>query len=207
MASNMSATCTRCACYLSYSVTLVCRECVSHLRFRSPPSFLQVKHLGESGSGLKVIIMCYCLCYASYQEPQKALGSCCVWSCRNTQEGAPHMTSLLPSRVVSVEARWFLQTSPSSSIKCEACTVALLLMPSHSQADVSGICKAVPQSFCMWPTHVQENCVDLVNVATNGNCLAWGASDIGEFVGLTCSQRWDPHSELLALCSSICHVA
>lgn len=140
MASNLSATCTQRLCYLSYDVILFCRECVSHFWFRSPPSFWWVKHLGESEYGLKAMIMYFCLCCASFQGPQQALGSCCVWCCRNTQEGAPHRTSLLPSPVLSVEGRLFLQTSPSSSLKCEACTVALLCALSHSRAAVSCIC-------------------------------------------------------------------
>ena len=115
--------------------------------------------------------MYYCLCYVSFQGPQKALGSCCVWCCRNTQEGAPR-TSLICSRVLSVEGRLFLQTSPSSSIKCEACTFALLHELSHSRAAVSCICKTVLQSLSgTWPPHGHENGADWVGVTANGNCL------------------------------------
>lgn len=116
--------------------------------------------------------MCYCLCCASFQGPQKALGSCSVCCCRNTQEGTPHMTPLLPSQILSVEGRLFLQTSPSSSMKCEAPTVALLHMLSHSCAAVSCICSAVFQSLsCTWPPQSQENWADLVGVMAGGNFL------------------------------------
>lgn len=124
--------------------------------------------------------MCYCLCCSSFQGLQKAFGSCCVCCCRNTQEGAPRMTPLLPSQILSVDGRLFLQTSPSSSIKCEAPTVVLLHMLSHSWAAVSCICSAVFQSLsCTWPPLSQENWADLVGEIASGNFLvqrvvSWG---------------------------------
>lgn len=138
--------------------------------------------------------MCYCLCCASFQEPQKASGSCCVCCCRNTQEGAPHMTPLLPSQILSVEGRLFLQTFPSSSIKCEAPTVAIPHMLSHSCAAVSCICSAVFQSrSCTWLPQSQEIWADLVGVIASGNFLMQGLW--AEVMGLSCNWRWDPHSK------------
>lgn len=110
----------------------------------------------------------YCLCCASFQEPQ-ASGGCCVWCCRNTQEGTPHTTSLLPTQDLSVEGRLVLQTSMSSSLQCEAHTVALLRALSHSRAAVSCIC--FNPSPALRPQHGQENWADLVSATANGNFL------------------------------------
>lgn len=139
--------------------------------------------------------MCHCLCCASFQGSQKTLGSCCVCCCRNTQEGAPHMTPLLPSWILSVEGRLFLQTSPSSSIKCEAPTVALLHMLSHRCGAVSCICSAVFQSLsCTWPSQSQENWADLVGVIASGNCLVQRVMSWGYGTQLQL-RRWDSHSK------------
>lgn len=147
------------------------------------------------------MIRYYCLCCACFQGPPKALGSCSVWCCRNTQEGDRRTKSLLHSRVLSAEGRLFLQTSPSSCMKCEAYIGALLRALSHSWAAVSCICKAMlPSLSCIWPPHGQENWANLIGVTVRET--AWYGGSWDEVVRLSCSQRWDSHSKALCTMAS-----
>lgn len=138
--------------------------------------------------------MCYCLCCASFQGPQKALGSCCVCCCRNTQEGAPHMTPLLPSQILSVEGKLFLQTSPNSSIKCELPQLPFsTCFPTAVLLCRAFAVQCFSPSPALGPHSAKKTGLTLLVSWLVG--ISWCRGSWAEVMGLSCSWRWNPHSK------------